>query len=241
MGATRILTTRKGRSVETPFTDNEVLGKLDKLVADKVLTSQFAVDLNWKSAHPKGLSEEQMKWVHILVVDALKAKELEKDKDEIAGLESLIEFFDKAAEGLKKPKVTLEDTEAGKVVIDRGAEGSRYPGWLHVTNGRKWSERGRRYYGRIDRDGRFDYRPSEDNIHKLLVDVLYDFAADPETVAAEHGKRTGRCCFCATEIEHPDSLAVGYGPICAKRYGLPHGGSGIVSPTKGANPSREEA
>lgn len=33
----------------------------------------------------------------------------------------------------------------------------------------------------------------------------------------------GRCCFCSHAIDTPESTTVGYGPVCAAKYGLPWG------------------
>lgn len=41
--------------------------------------------------------------------------------------------------------------------------------------------------------------------------------------AAAFGSMTGHCCFCNTAIDTPESVAVGYGPICAGKFGLPWG------------------
>lgn len=35
-------------------------------------------------------------------------------------------------------------------------------------------------------------------------------------------KLTGHCSFCQRELTDAGSLEVGYGPICADRWGLPH-------------------
>lgn len=39
----------------------------------------------------------------------------------------------------------------------------------------------------------------------------------------------GRCVFCSTPIDTPESTAVGYGPVCAKRRGLPWGSTTEVT------------
>lgn len=41
--------------------------------------------------------------------------------------------------------------------------------------------------------------------------------------AAAFGSLAGRCCFCSTPIDTPESTLVGYGPVCAGKYGLPWG------------------
>lgn len=41
--------------------------------------------------------------------------------------------------------------------------------------------------------------------------------------AAAFGKMYGRCCYCSRAIDTPESTEVGYGPICARKQGLPWG------------------
>lgn len=40
---------------------------------------------------------------------------------------------------------------------------------------------------------------------------------------AENGKKAGQCGFCGLELTDPESVERGYGPICARNHGLPHG------------------
>jgi hypothetical protein len=54
-----------------------------------------------------------------------------------------------------------------------------------------------------------------------VQDVLTRLAADPAKVASELGHLTGHCIFCETPLNDPRSTAVGYGPICAKKFHLP--------------------
>ena len=68
-----------------------------------------------------------------------------------------------------------------------------------------------------------------DSVRALIV----AFAANPAAVGAAYGKRTGQCCFCCRHLETRESVAVGYGPICAEKFGLPWGEVGeaeIVAP-----------
>lgn len=78
------------------------------------------------------------------------------------------------------------------------------------------------WYARIETDGSLTLnkqtlRPTG------LEEELRKFAADPAGYAASYGKQSSNCCFCGTTITSNDSLAVGYGPICAERWGLPWG------------------
>jgi hypothetical protein len=66
--------------------------------------------------------------------------------------------------------------------------------------------------------GRVDWVRAPGQLRKLS-------AATQATAAesAAFGALVGRCCFCSTEIDTPESTAAGYGPKCAVKYGLPWG------------------
>jgi hypothetical protein len=46
--------------------------------------------------------------------------------------------------------------------------------------------------------------------------------------AAEFGHTFHRCVFCRHDLSTAESTAVGYGPVCAKTYGLPWGVKEVV-------------
>jgi hypothetical protein len=52
---------------------------------------------------------------------------------------------------------------------------------------------------------------------------LLTIAADPRAAAVRHGRETCRCSFCGRKLTDSRSSAVGYGPDCADKYGLPWG------------------
>lgn len=70
-------------------------------------------------------------------------------------------------------------------------------------------------------------------VSKALIALLDSFAADPAAISAEMGRNTGSCCFCNRVLTCAESRSVGYGPICAGRYGLAwgHTPAGFDSPT----------
>jgi hypothetical protein len=47
-----------------------------------------------------------------------------------------------------------------------------------------------------------------------------EFKIDPIGVMTQRGLKTGNCCFCGRHLNDPRSTAHGYGPVCAKNYGL---------------------
>jgi len=76
------------------------------------------------------------------------------------------------------------------------------------------------FLGWIAEDGGFDQGRSCTPAHRLsIAQVDQDFAGH----AGEHGRATGSCSFCARNLTTTASLAVGYGPVCAGRHGLPWG------------------
>ena len=80
------------------------------------------------------------------------------------------------------------------------------------------------WYGRVDTAGKFEMSPKVDTqTASAIVALLVNFATNPAKVASLYGKHTGHCCFCARTLTDARSVSVGYGPICADKFGLPWG------------------
>lgn len=221
---TRVLTTKKGRSVETTLSDAEAISLLSKVESD------FAQDLYRRSS--KGLSHDQMVWVHILVLEAkaklttlasvaqqptIKISNTHQDVTEILQYTKILELFDKAKQHVKYPKIRLSIDNIDLVLSVAGAN-SKHPGTINVTDDGSYGSTS--WYGRIDRHGNFN---KSSCCSGPIVRVLKRFAANPTAIAHEHGHTTGYCCFCARNLTDERSVSVGYGPVCADRYGLPWG------------------
>jgi hypothetical protein len=76
------------------------------------------------------------------------------------------------------------------------------------------------FFGTLEEDSKFypsKYCTSE------VVDFIKEFANDPTGIAGEQGKKSGCCCFCHKPLTIEDSFYWGWGPICAKNWGLPWG------------------
>ena len=101
-----------------------------------------------------------------------------------------------------------------------------------------WRRETKNWFGRILRDGTFEPSRKNDAPAELLP-ALRDFAAKPAQVAAAHGRLTGRCCFCNSGLDDPRSTAEGYGPTCAKHFGLPWGGKRAAAPVTAATVTAE--
>jgi hypothetical protein len=102
-------------------------------------------------------------------------------------------------------------------------ERSQRPGSINVTDAAQGFEN-RVWYGRIATSG--EWQPSRKIPAAELAAVeaaLTRFDADPAAAAADYGHTVGSCCFCRRELTDERSVTVGYGPICAAKFGLPWG------------------
>ncbi len=52
--------------------------------------------------------------------------------------------------------------------------------------------------------------------------LIQEFALDPMAVAKAMAGKLGACLYCGQRLSDPVSKRVGYGPVCAKNWGLPH-------------------
>jgi hypothetical protein len=134
----------------------------------------------------------------------------------VAGIFQL--FLTAQAKGLKFPKILLQGTAGQPVQFALAGERSKYAGQVMITDGRPFGSS--RYYGRITQDGGLVASREMVESVRELVDA---FAENPAYIASHYGKATGSCCFCRRNLETKESLAVGYGPVCADKFGLPWG------------------
>jgi|SRR5262245_13727279 len=118
--------------------------------------------------------------------------------------------------GLKFPKARFlaPDGRSEMRLSIAGAQ-SKTPGAVHIVIADEWQ-------GRIFPDGRL----AGPKVTPALVAALTTIAAAPAIAAKEYAALTSRCSFCGLELTDAGSVEVGYGPICADRYGLPHTAKG---------------
>ena len=196
----------------------QLLRVVDKLSADD---RRFADSLIRQFNQRGSLSDKQMFWVRKLA-DRVERPEqhtcCEKKTANVGDFAGVYALFAKAMQHLKYPKIRLQTNDRKPVVLNVAGAKSRYAGQVNVTDGGSWGDN--TWYGRIDQEGEWTVSNAADND---VADVLRRLADDPAAVASEYGRLTGHCCFCNTELSDERSTEVGYGPICAKHYGLPWG------------------
>lgn len=152
----------------------------------------------------------------------------------------LLEKFDLAAKELKYPSVEYKisnieegevDTYDGKfmgvacskILFYRTGAGSKQPGSILVTDGVKYPNT--KIFAQVRRDGTTAIHM---NIWPFpqFQQFLKKIIENPDEEFALNGKRFANCCFCGKELTTKESLHVGYGPICAEKWGLPWGEDG---------------
>lgn len=182
--------------------------------------AEFAQSLLDQHDRRGSLSQKQWPWVQRL---AEKATAGPPTAHKVGTMAPVLALFETAAANLTKPAVVLAGPTGG-IRLTIAGEGAKVPGSITITSER--DEHGEReWLGRIRVDGTFEpaRRISGTETERALVPYLVRFATDPAGVAAEHGRLTGKCCFCNIGLKDPRSTAVGYGPKCAERFGLEWG------------------
>jgi hypothetical protein len=200
---------------------------LDNLVgssrkfAESLISGQWGYRTWVSKGMPSRFSEKQRGCVEQLIAKAEGYATAVSDATaDVGNMSGLIEIFQKAKEKLKWPKIRLE-VNGNPVVLKIAGEKSKYTGEIMVTDGGPFGAN--RYYGRVSREGRW-VKPNRDFLELGDVGTLLEnMAANPAKTASEYGKLTGQCCFCNKALDDSRSTAVGYGPVCAKHYGLPWG------------------
>jgi hypothetical protein len=190
-----------------------------KSVVEKLTKSDasFASSLVGNFARWGNLSDKQMHWVETLIQRATAPKPAPTAAATVS-FQPIQDLFDKAAQKLKRIKVKLQDTDGTPVVFSRAGAASKYAGQIMITDGKPFGEN--KFFGRIDTDGSFYATRSAG---AGVMSLVQDFACDPAGTAGKYGRLTGGCSFCKQGLTDERSLKVGYGPVCAKHFGLAWG------------------
>lgn len=76
------------------------------------------------------------------------------------------------------------------------------------------------YLGKITADGQLR---TVAVVAPVIKEELRGFVTGGKEYLAEVGREWGNCCFCGLLLTDPESVERGYGPVCARKNGLPHG------------------
>lgn len=196
------LTTKRGMSIETPYTHDEALTKL------RDVPGAFAADL----ANKRTLSPDQLAWAHKLVIDH-EAK-AGRPAPKARTFKRIVALFAHALEHKAYPKIRLTLPSGATLKMQLCGPKSKYHMSINVTDGGSYPDN--KFWGRIGPGGAYSFEaPAE------VLALLDAFDSDPAAVAKTQGENDCVCVFCQKELDTLESRSVGYGPVCAKSYGLP--------------------
>jgi hypothetical protein len=177
---------------------------------------EFAEDLIAKSGVRHGLSPKQWHWVDILTQ---RATETPPEPAEV-GIAGVVDLLDRAAKRLKHPSINVR-VENRDLRLSVAGPSAQVPGSINVCSVGSFEDR--QWFGRVTRDGKFEpSRRHGGDTASAIVAALKALAADPAGTAAEYGRLYGICCMCGLPLVAERSTSVGYGPVCAKNWGLPY-------------------
>jgi hypothetical protein len=170
----------------------------------------------------RGLSDKQAYWVGEMLTRAQNPDAGKPATTDVGSVKGVVELLERTAKHLKFPAVVVRANGRDIRLNIAGAK-SKAPGSINVTSA-VGGYGSREWYGRVTRDGQFE--PSRKHDAATLTAVaaaVKAMAIDPAKAAAEYGHLTGCCCFCGIALTDERSTQIGYGPSCAKNYGLPWG------------------
>lgn len=133
------------------------------------------------------------------------------------GLGSIFAMFDKAKASLKRPCIRLVNEAGQHLHLSLAGSASKNAGFVYV---KKDSGFDASYYGKISPEGKFF---KVGTCPESVEPLLQSFANDPEGIASKYGRLTGCCSFCGRKLTDNRSTEVGYGPVCADKFGLDWG------------------
>ncbi len=123
----------------------------------------------------------------------------------------IVAMFARAVErGAERVSISLNT--GGGIRFGRGRNGT-----IYVSDCGDFGSR--RDYGRIAVGS--STITLRDDVAPEVALAVAAVAADPVAAIVQHGHLTGKCSFCSRPLTDGGSIAHGYGPICAERYGLP--------------------
>lgn len=162
------------------------------------------------------LSDKQWTWVIKLVDQAQNPPKPENKLPNINGVYSLMRrAVSPKSKSFPKLWLQLKDSD---LRINRATERSKYKGQLMLTDGKEFGCN--IFFGRIDTNGDLYLSHSGKEVKDELIDLLTRLINDPEKVASEYGKLTGNCFACHRQLSDDRSVEVGYGKVCADKFGL---------------------
>jgi len=161
------------------------------------------------------LSVKQWPWVEKMMIRAMGV-DVSPEGNNKASIEAelLFELFATVKEKIKSPSLLFlmgrgESSKPIKIYPKKSflniVLANTYPGYLAT----------------LYSDGQLSFgKYVDDDTQKKLTALMMSICENPTKALAEHGKLMNKCCFCKTTLSDPKSVNHGYGPVCAKNWGM---------------------
>lgn len=173
---------------------------------------EFATDLVRQFQERGSLSPKQMHWVGVLTERYVEIEPLYGD------FKAIQVMFRLAADKIKQPKVRLQTEEGRYVQLNFNPKSKQID--VYVDG---WAGHGYRKFAGWIKDAETLVPYMRDRMTDDVKNVIQELALDPEQVSKTMAARLGVCIYCAQRLTDERSKSAGYGPVCAKNYGLAWG------------------
>jgi hypothetical protein len=141
--------------------------------------------------------------------------------EQLYGMLKKAEDFVFAKGGKKRPQIKFKPSELSPNTPEIGFKiagaSSKFKNQVMVTSGGQYGQS--HYYGRIESG---IYHPAP-KATPAVIEFVVGFAQEPHKMGSAYGLATFHCCYCGKGIDTVDSKVMGYGPVCASKFGLPWG------------------
>lgn len=162
-------------------------------------TSGFAKSLYHSSIVNNGLTDNQI----MAVRRALERETKQQEQSKTVEVTALKASLDRARAHVSRPKLRI-----GELTLRRAEDSSSNPGAIYVVKGTA-------YCGKII--GRtLEVNNISEEERQLIMKAL-DF---PRDAVVEYGRNTGKCSCCGQLLTNQQSIDLGIGPICARKFGF---------------------
>lgn len=203
---------------------DEPEGMSDEAIMSMVIGSLKAVNKTLSDFEHNLLScarseaiEPRLCGIAAYIVEAYRRSQPRKEAVQLDtnGLATIFAMFTTAStKGLKKPAIRLQNDVGQHLHLSLAGAASKNAGFVYVKNASGFDSA---YYGKISPEGKFLQVSS---CPVTVEPLLLAFAADPQGIATKYGKLTGCCSFCGRKLTDKRSTEMGYGPVCADKFGL---------------------
>ena len=146
-----------------------------------------------------------------------------------SGFERLYALIDGAKAKLQKPSITVrvalgDEFDNAEQTLCFQADKRNH--CVHVKSSHR---KGATQFGLINFEGLFTFNGTLSASHRAAARIV---AEDPLKAIIEFGHASGSCSFCRKDLTDIRSVSVGYGPICAQKFGLPWSNLNITQMTE---------